>query len=79
MTMQTRVFIVHMAPSLGSQLFAKAKELGMMSEGYVWIMTNGMTNYFSSLNSSVIDTMQGVLGLKTYVPVTEELENFRGR
>ncbi|KAL6123353.1 hypothetical protein ACLB2K_075875 [Fragaria x ananassa] len=34
MTMQIRVFIVHMTPSLGSRLFAKAQELGMMKEGF---------------------------------------------
>nr|TKS00111.1 hypothetical protein D5086_0000186290 [Populus alba] len=43
MTMQTRVFIVHMNQYLGTRLFAKAKEIGMMSEGYVWIMTDGLT------------------------------------
>ncbi|KAJ6673847.1 IONOTROPIC GLUTAMATE RECEPTOR [Salix viminalis] len=61
-TMQTRVFIVHMFPSLGARLFAKAKEIGMMSEGYVWIMTDGLTaEFLSSPNPSVTDTMQGVL------------------
>ncbi|KAG5225126.1 glutamate receptor [Salix suchowensis] len=80
MTMQTRVFIVHMFPSLGSRLFAKAKEIGMMSEGYVWIMTDGLTaEFLSSPNPSVTDTMQGVLGIKPYVPRTKELENFRAR
>ncbi|CAK7354092.1 unnamed protein product [Dovyalis caffra] len=81
MTMQTRVFIVHMFPSLAARVFAKAKEIGMMSEGYVWIMTDGFTNVFSSssVDASVIDTMQGVLGVKPYVPKTKELENFRGR
>ncbi|KAF2305812.1 hypothetical protein GH714_008239 [Hevea brasiliensis] len=44
MTMQTRVFIVHMSPSLGSRFFIKASEVGMMNEGYVWIMTDGMTS-----------------------------------
>ncbi|CAK7354088.1 unnamed protein product [Dovyalis caffra] len=59
MTMQTRVFIVHMFPSLGARLFAKAKEIGMMSEGYVWIMTDGLTDDFlSSPNPSVTDTIQ---------------------
>ena len=48
----------------------------MMSEGYVWIMTSGMTNSIRSIESSVRDSMQGVLGLKTYVPKTIELENF---
>jgi ionotropic glutamate receptor len=38
MTMQTRVFIVHMSRKLSSRLFIKAKEIGMMREGYVWII-----------------------------------------
>ncbi|XP_062021430.1 glutamate receptor 2.9-like, partial [Rosa rugosa] len=79
MKMQTRVFIVHMLPSLGSRLFARAKKLGMMDESFAWIITNGMTNYFSSVNSSFIDDMNGVLGLKAYIPKTKELGNFRGR
>ncbi|KAM1527098.1 hypothetical protein ACFX1Z_016643 [Malus domestica] len=80
MSMRTRVFIVHMSPYLGSRFFSKANDIGMMDEGYVWIMTNGMTNCFTSLNPYVdIDNMQGVLGLKTYVPITKELESFRAR
>lgn len=50
MTMQTRVFIVHMFPALGARLFIKAKEIGMMSEGYVWIMTDWMINLLSSMD-----------------------------
>ncbi|KAL6215855.1 hypothetical protein ACLB2K_015282 [Fragaria x ananassa] len=78
--MQTRVFIVHMLPELGSRVFEKAKKLGMMEEGYVWIMTDGMSNLFSYISSaSVMENMQGVLGVKTYVPSTNELEGFRVR
>ncbi|PNS92069.1 hypothetical protein POPTR_018G013200v4 [Populus trichocarpa] len=80
MTMQTRVFIVHMYQSLGTRLFAKAKEIGMMSEGYVWIMTDGLTaDLLSTPNYSVTDTMQGVLGIKPHVPRTKELKDFRVR
>ncbi|XP_061963598.1 glutamate receptor 2.8-like [Populus nigra] len=80
MTMQTRVFIVHMYRSLGTRLFTKAKEIGMMSEGYVWIMTDGLSvDFLSSPNHSVTDTIQGVLGIKPYVPRTKELEYFRAR
>ncbi|XP_062005880.1 glutamate receptor 2.8-like [Rosa rugosa] len=79
MTMQTRVFIVHMLPSLGSRLFAIAKEMGMMGEGYAWITTDRMTNFFGSIKSSVTDNMLGVMGLKSYVPNTEELEHFKLR
>ncbi|KAJ1700438.1 hypothetical protein LUZ63_000217 [Rhynchospora breviuscula] len=78
-TKQTRVFVVHMAPSRGSTLFLNAIEVGMMSKGYVWIMTNGVTNVIGSLNASVISAMSGALGIQTYVPQTEKLENFATR
>ena len=79
-TMQTRVFIVHMPPNLGSQLFTNAKEIGMMSEGYVWIMTSAITNSIHLIESLVLrDSMQGVLGVKTDILETSELENFKIR
>ncbi|KAB1223983.1 Glutamate receptor 2.2 [Morella rubra] len=76
MTMQTRVFIVHMTPNLSSQLFTKANEIGMMGEGYVWIITDGVANFLNSIAPSVLESMQGVLGVKTYVPQSKELGNF---
>ncbi|KAJ9184132.1 hypothetical protein P3X46_007903 [Hevea brasiliensis] len=76
---QTRVLIAQMTPSLGSRLFVDAREVGMMSEGYVWIITDGMTDYLRSLTPLVIDSMQGVLGVNAYVPKTKALENFRVR
>ncbi|XP_073262466.1 glutamate receptor 2.8-like [Populus alba] len=80
MGMQTRVFIVHMYGSLGTRLFSKAKEIGMMSEGYVWIMSDGLTaDLLSSPNPSVTETIQGVLGVKPYVPSTKEIQDFRVR
>ncbi|TXG62336.1 hypothetical protein EZV62_013699 [Acer yangbiense] len=79
MTMQTRVFIVHMSPSLGSRIFAKAKHIGMMEEGFVWIVTDGLADFFDTLEQSVIDSMQGVLGVRRYVPRTKKLENFQVR
>lgn len=70
MTMRTRVFIVDMSAELGTQLFTKAIEIGMMSKGYVWIMTDRITNLLSSVDPSVLESMEGVLGVKTYVPKT---------
>jgi ionotropic glutamate receptor len=75
-TMQTRVFIVHMSANLSSRLFTKAKEIGMMSEGFVWIMTSGITNSIRSIESSTRVSMHGVLGVRTYVRETAEIENF---
>lgn len=79
MTMQTRVFVVHMLPDLGSRVFNEANELGMMKDGYVWIISDAMTNELNSFDSSSIDFMQGVIGVKPYVPQTDELLNFTSR
>lgn len=79
MSMQTRVFVVHMLTGLGSRIFAKAEEIGLMDEGCVWIVTNGWTDSLTELNTSVISSMQGMLGVKTHVPSTRELRDFRVR
>lgn len=79
MTRQTRVFIVHMAPSLGSRLFTKAKELGMMSQGYVWIVTDAIAYRLNSFDSSFISAMQGVIGVRPYVPPSTKLRSFTDR
>ncbi|KAB1205092.1 Glutamate receptor 2.7 [Morella rubra] len=52
MTMQTRVFVVHMEPKLGSRLFTKAKEIGMMSEG-----TPQVTGYCIDVFNAVMETL----------------------
>ncbi|GLU17157.1 hypothetical protein SLE2022_335510 [Rubroshorea leprosula] len=79
MILQIRVFIVHMAPDLGSRVFHIAKEIGMMGEGCVWIITNGMTNLWSLIDLFDMDSMQGVLGLRNYVPRSKELKRFEKR
>ncbi|KAF8410063.1 hypothetical protein HHK36_002585 [Tetracentron sinense] len=66
---QCRVFIVLQSSlPLAALLFDKAQQLGMMGKGYVWITTDGITSLLDSVNSSVISSMQGVLGVKTYFP-----------
>ena len=79
MTKQTRVFIVHMVTNLGSRLFTKADEIGMMEEGYVWILTDGLTGFLTTFSPLEVDSIQGVLGVKPYVPRTKELNSFRVR
>ncbi|KAF2549990.1 hypothetical protein F2Q68_00037704 [Brassica cretica] len=79
MTLPTRVFVVHIIEVLASRFFAKAKEIGMMKQGYVWILTNSITDGLNLMNETELDTIQGVLGVKTYVPRSEELEAFKSR
>jgi ionotropic glutamate receptor len=76
MKMQTRVFIVHMSSTMTSLLFTKAKEVGMMNKGFVWIITDGVANILDSLNPSVIEAMNGVLGVRYHVPISKDLDNF---
>ncbi|KAF9613249.1 hypothetical protein IFM89_006608 [Coptis chinensis] len=49
----------------------------MMSKGYVWIITDGLTDLLSSMNSSIVESMQGVLGIKAHVPRSEKVDNFK--
>ncbi|XP_052209774.1 glutamate receptor 2.7-like [Diospyros lotus] len=77
--MKNRVFIVHMFPDLASRLFVKAEEIGMMSEGYVWIITDGIANSLNLIDQRVINSMQGVLGVRPHVPSIKRLEDFISR
>nr|DAD27621.1 TPA_asm: hypothetical protein HUJ06_029089 [Nelumbo nucifera] len=79
MTMQTRVFVVHMTASLGSRFFAKVKQAEMMSEGFVWMTTDGLSSLLDPMDPTVIDSMQGVLGLKPYIPKSKNLHDFKIR
>ncbi|XVE78209.1 hypothetical protein DITRI_Ditri13aG0126200 [Diplodiscus trichospermus] len=80
-TLQTTVFIVHLPHSLASRLFLNAKRLGMISKGYAWIVTSKSMNHFNSRSdsSTVIESMQGVIGFRSYIPATNELHNFTSR
>uniref|UniRef100_A0A1J3D4J9 Glutamate receptor n=1 Tax=Noccaea caerulescens TaxID=107243 RepID=A0A1J3D4J9_NOCCA len=79
MTMPTRVFIVHMNYTLASRVFTKAKEIGLMKPGYVWILTNAVTDSLSLIDKTGIEAMEGVLGVKTYIRKSEDLDKFRAR
>ncbi|KAL0711923.1 hypothetical protein Bca4012_018901 [Brassica carinata] len=79
MTMPTRVFIVHMYSSLASRVFIKAKEIGLMKPGYVWILTNGVADELPWMNDKGIEAMEGVLAVKTYIRKSKNLDKFRAR
>ncbi|KAL5804468.1 hypothetical protein ACOSQ3_031268 [Xanthoceras sorbifolium] len=78
---QQTIFVVHMSPSLTTRIFETAKELGMMGRGYAWIMTVNSMNHLNSIRtfSHVSDSMHGVIGLRSYIPASEELHDFTSR
>ena len=73
------VFLVHMTASMGSRLFLLAESAGMMSEGYAWLVTTGLSTLLDPVDAKVMDSMGGVLGVKPYVPKSKELEGFKSR
>ena len=77
MTMQTRVFIVHMCTPLGSYLFTKADEIGMMGEGYVWILTDGLTDLLSTLDPSSHRLNAGGVGRKASCSKNKRARKFQ--
>ncbi|KAK3435462.1 hypothetical protein EUGRSUZ_C00160 [Eucalyptus grandis] len=76
MALSANIFIVHMSASLASRFFIKVNELGMMSTGYGWIVTDGIVNELPVMDRSVLDSMQGVIGIRPSIPPSERLHNF---
>ncbi|KAI3834388.1 hypothetical protein MKX03_018828 [Papaver bracteatum] len=75
--MRSKVFIVHMSPSSGaSNFFLNVHKRGMMSNGYVWIVTTAITDVMSYMEPSVLRSMSGVIGVKTDVPESKSLGKF---
>ncbi|KAJ4976935.1 hypothetical protein NE237_002041 [Protea cynaroides] len=73
---QSRVFIlVQPSESFAAHLFIEARRNGLMGKESVWITTDSITSILDSFNSSVISSMQGVLGIKTYF--SEDTTSFK--
>ncbi|XP_060673093.1 glutamate receptor 2.8-like [Ziziphus jujuba] len=68
-----------MTASFASELFPIVEEAGIMSKGYVWIITDGLSTLLDPIEKNVSDSMHGILGLRQYVPNTKHLEEFKTR
>ncbi|KAI3771387.1 hypothetical protein L6452_02550 [Arctium lappa] len=73
MSIHTTVVIVDMSPSLASRVFLNAKRLGMMSKEYAWILTQKTIDILQSNEFQVIESLQGALGFRTYIPASSRL------
>ncbi|KAH9299324.1 hypothetical protein KI387_031006, partial [Taxus chinensis] len=60
-TSYIRVFIVYTSVEVAMNLFSIADGLGMMTQGYAWVVTDSIA---SSLDSSYLNTIQGIVGVK---------------
>ncbi|KAI4356972.1 hypothetical protein L6164_000949 [Bauhinia variegata] len=76
--LRTKIFVVHMTSDQGSKLFSAADKAQMISEGYAWIVTEGLSAVLEPVeNPIVLDSMQGVLGVRPMVP--QGFEKFEKR
>lgn len=74
---QCRVFVVILSFSLAINLFETAKKMNMMEKDYVWIITDPFTSLVHSLNASTLSSMQGIIGVKSYLPeIGKQYEDF---
>lgn len=77
-TLQTRVYLVHVTShDLASRLFSLLHEAGMMSKGTAWIITDALSNSISSLDATTIESMEGVISIRPYIPKSKNLDNFK--
>ncbi|XP_042414238.1 glutamate receptor 2.8-like isoform X2 [Zingiber officinale] len=81
-TLQTRVFVAHVTLRLARRLFPLVRQAEMMAKGSVWIVTEGLTSQFATIVDSqhfLAEFLQGVIGVKPYVPWSPRLRRFNRR
>ncbi|KAI8007199.1 Glutamate receptor 3.4 [Camellia lanceoleosa] len=80
--MESRVYVVHVNPDTGLNVFSVAKTLGMMTAGYVWIATDWLPSLLDSselVDSHIMDPLQGVIALRHHTPESDVKNNFTSR
>ncbi|CDY12211.1 BnaC04g12410D [Brassica napus] len=80
--MESRIFVVHVNPDSGLNIFSAAKSLGMMGSGYVWIATDWLLTALDSVETmdpKTMDLLQGVVAFRHYIPESNNKRRFKGR
>ncbi|KAL7113679.1 hypothetical protein ACP275_04G075500 [Erythranthe tilingii] len=75
MEMKASIILIHLSSSLASKVFLNAKILGMMTKGFAWIVTSKTMNLLDWEDSSVYESMEGVIGFRYYIPPSNNTRN----
>ncbi|KAJ3674903.1 hypothetical protein LUZ60_005519 [Juncus effusus] len=77
---ESRVYVLHVNPDSGLEIFRVAKKLGMIGTGYVWIVTDWLASVLDSYqqnnNPEIMDLLQGIIVLRQYVPDSNSKKGF---
>ncbi|MCO5591569.1 hypothetical protein L7F22_045556 [Adiantum nelumboides] len=75
---QTRVFVLHTPPDVGHLILQEAYFHNMLETEYAWIVTDQMSNSLTDLglDPNIIKYTQGVIGVRSFVSQTWELDKF---
>ncbi|KAG0503267.1 hypothetical protein HPP92_003339 [Vanilla planifolia] len=80
--MESRVYVVHANPDSGLSVFKVAKQLTMMSSGYVWIVTDWLSSILDSSETpyaNMMNLIQGVIVLRPHTPDSRIKQKFLSR
>ncbi|KAJ4799712.1 Glutamate receptor [Rhynchospora pubera] len=72
---ESRVIVLHADLGSGLLVFSVANYLGMMSEGYVWIVTDWLSAYLDSIlhaDEGLMDMIQGIITLRQHTPNSQK-------
>ncbi|CAN0853190.1 Glutamate receptor 2.7, partial [Linum grandiflorum] len=80
-SVKSRVFIVlRSSVTTTVDFFREANEKGLMGPETAWILTETVADYLDSVHSSILYSVQGVLGIKNQPDETSELyQRFKSR
>ncbi|XP_076906232.1 glutamate receptor 3.4-like [Bidens hawaiensis] len=77
--LESRVYVVHVSPDSGLEIFTVAYKLGMVTSGYVWITTDWLLAVLDSsevLDPKMMNTIQGVISLRQYTSNSDIKKSF---
>ncbi|CAL9174899.1 unnamed protein product, partial [Musa hybrid cultivar] len=80
--MESRVFVVHVNPDTGMNVFSLAKNMGMMATGYVWIATDWLASTLDSVvrpDPNAMSLLQGAIVLRHHTPDSASKRRFTAR
>lgn len=65
--LKSRVFVVLQASfPMVTHLFREAKKVGFLEKDSAWIINEGITSMLDHVNKSVLSSMEGTVGIRTY-------------